>query len=120
MRVLVCGSRDWKKRGPIQLVLRGMIVEIDTVVIHGAAPGADSIAHMVAEELRFDCDPYPADWDTHGKKAGPIRNQQMLDEGKPDVVFAFVTRPLAESRGTADMVRRAKKAGVPVYVTERM
>jgi hypothetical protein len=42
----------------------------------------------------------------------------MLDEGKPDVVWAFVDKPLAESRGTADMVRRAKKAGVPVFVTE--
>lgn len=36
------------------------------------------------ELLRF-----PAKWNEHGKAAGPIRNQQMLTEGKPDVVFAF-------------------------------
>lgn len=46
---------------------------------------------------------------TNGKAAGPIRNQRMLDEGKPDLVVAF-----PGGRGTADMVRRAKAAGVPV------
>lgn len=61
---------------------------------------------------------YPADWEKYGKVAGPIRNQQMLDEGKPDVVYAF-TDDLSNSRGTADMCRRANKAGVPVYVIGR-
>jgi hypothetical protein len=50
---------------------------------------------------------FNADWATHGKMAGWLRNQQMLDEGKPDLVVAF-----SGGRGTADMVRRTKKAGV--------
>ena len=47
------------------------------------------------------------DWKKYGKKAGPLRNQQMLEEGKPDLVVAF-----PGGNGTADMVRRAKKANI--------
>jgi len=54
-----------------------------------------------------------ANWRTHGKAAGPIRNQQMLDEGRPHLVVAF-----PGGTGTADMVRRAKAAGVPVMEVE--
>jgi len=56
---------------------------------------------------------FPADWETHGKAAGPIRNQRMLDEGRPDLVVAF-----PGGRGTSDMVARAKRAGVEVMMIE--
>lgn len=58
--------------------------------------------------------PFPADWVTLGKAAGPIRNQQMLDEAKPDWVVAF-----PGGNGTADMVRRARKAGVKIVEVPR-
>jgi hypothetical protein len=48
-----------------------------------------------------------ADWEKLGRSAGPIRNQAMLDEGRPDLVVAFPGH-----HGTADMVRRARAAGV--------
>lgn len=123
MRVLVCGSRDFTDRRIVYTVLVGMTYfsfksDSPVVVIEGGALGADRFAAEWAEgsnHLRF-----PADWTKHGKAAGPIRNQTMLDEGKPDIVVAFVNKPLAESRGTADMVRRARKAGVPTYVIESM
>jgi len=50
-----------------------------------------------------------AKWSKHGRAAGPIRNQEMIDECKPDLVVAF-----PGGRGTADMVRRAKAAGIRV------
>ena len=50
---------------------------------------------------------YVADWATHGKKAGPLRNQRMIDEGHPDLVIAF-----PGGKGTDDMTRRALAAGV--------
>lgn len=79
------------------------------IIISGMAKGADSLAidWAVVNWLRWE--EYPADWETHGKAAGLIRNQQMLDEGKPDLVVAF-----PGGRGTADMIRRAEKAGVEV------
>lgn len=82
-------------------------------IISGCAKGADSVAVDWSIVNWLPCHKYSADWETHGKAAGPIRNQQMLDEGKPDLVVAF-----PGGKGTADMVRRAKKAGVKVRVIE--
>lgn len=108
VRVLVCGSREWTDRDAIYNFLA--FLTRDNVVIHGAARGADSIAAEAAGRRGAAVVAFPAEWDKHGKAAGPIRNQRMLDEGKPDVVIAF-----GVGRGTGDMIRRAGKAGVPVY-----
>jgi hypothetical protein len=118
MRVLVCGSRDYTDDWPLRAVLEWVCKVSDLTVIHGAAPGADSQFGDLASLRGAEVIEYPADWDKHGKAAGPIRNQQMLDEGKPEVVIAFVNKPLVESRGTNDMVQRARRAGLPVYVFE--
>jgi len=80
-----------------------------TSVIAGGANGADTMAKHLAHAWNVPFRMFRADWNTHGKAAGPIRNQRMLDEGKPDLVVAF-----PGGRGTADMVRRAKAAGVLV------
>lgn len=95
------------------------------VVIEGEAMGADSIARewveyekaesMFTEQL--DIEKYPADWTKHGKAGGPIRNKQMLVEGKPSLVVAF-SNDFAASRGTVNMVTQATKAGVPVVKIE--
>ena len=49
---------------------------------------------------------FPAEWDKYGKAAGVLRNQQMLDEGYPDLVVYF-HKDLENSKGTKDMVTRA-------------
>jgi hypothetical protein len=121
MRVLVCGSRTWTAKLPIAMLVRAMANgPSDNVLIHGDAPGADRMGGQSAGRQGVPVEVYPADWEKHGRKAGPIRNQQMLDEGRPDLVWAFVDKPLAESRGTSDMVRRARAAGLKVYVTEEI
>ena len=116
MRVLVCGSRDFDD-WPTMLWFCRTFLNGD-VLIAGGARGADTLARkaVVALGMAVAVQEFPADWDQHGKAAGPIRNQPMLDEGQPDLVVAFLSKPLAESRGTADMVRRAKAAGVPTYI----
>lgn len=112
MKLLVCGGRDFNDRaslaGWMNEVCAGTSLELVTV-IHGAARGADSLAGVIAKDAYVRVEEYPADWDQHGKAAVPIRNQRMLDEGKPDLVLAA-----PGGRGTADMVRRAKAAGVRV------
>jgi hypothetical protein len=119
MRVLICGSRTFREADIIRHWLLGVkATGAEVTVIHGAAKGADSLGGFYANHLGFDVEEYPAQWDRDGKAAGPIRNQRMLDEGKPEVVWAFVDKPLTDSRGTGDMVRRARKAGVPVFVTQ--
>jgi hypothetical protein len=88
-----------------------------TAIIAGGATGADDFAEQWAEERRVERHIFPAQWAKFGKAAGPIRNQQMLDEGQPDVVYAF-HQNLANSKGTKDMVLRARKAGLDVGIVD--
>ncbi len=111
MRVLVCGSRNWADGALIHRELSALSGV--AVVIHGAAPGADALAGEAASELGIPVLAFPAEWEKHGRAAGPIRNQRMLDEGRPDLVLAF-SEDLNSSRGTADMIARARLARIPV------
>ena len=118
MRVLVCGGRDFSDEHTLNTELndllwrRGRFAHVNaqaTAIIHGTQRGADMMAGAFAiacglEEIRFK-----PDWNKHGKAAGPIRNAQMLAEGKPDLVVAF-----PGNSGTADMVTKARRAGVEV------
>jgi hypothetical protein len=109
-RVLVCGGRDYIDSIHVCDVLGRLHEQWNiSVLIHGDAPGADQRAKMWARSMKIPEVGYPADWKTHGKAAGPIRNQKMLDEMSPDVVVAF-----PGGRGTADMCRRARAHGIAV------
>jgi len=119
VKVLVCGSRGWKDPLPINAMLAGFDVLAEgggdrVTVIHGGARGADTLAKSLAVQWGLDVIDEPADWDTYGRAAGPIRNQKMLDKYQPDVVLAF--RTYGKSTGTDDMVARARKAGIPTFV----
>ena len=126
MRLLVCGSRTFEDVKVVCDFLDGLNQRGSrvTTLIHGAARGADNHAAAWAAEMNdyedgeIEILAFPADWDRHGKRAGYVRNQQMLDEGKPNLVVAFVDKPLAESRGTAMMVNLARDAGVKTIVVE--
>lgn len=84
-----------------------------SVIIHGACPsGADRDADSWASFLGLQVEAYPADWETHGKAAGPIRNKQMVNS-KPDMVLAFWD---GFSRGTGNCIRLAQKADIPVFI----
>jgi hypothetical protein len=108
--VLVCGGRGYADAATVGSVLDDLNeVYGIKIVVHGAAPGADTLAKIWADTRRVAHWAFPADWKAHGKAAGPIRNKQMLDEAKPDLVVAF-----PGGRGTADMRSQAKTAGVEV------
>lgn len=114
MRVLVCGGRDYDDWATFSNTMKLYVGVFrgpnpDITIISGEAIGADFLAKVYAKYVKWSYLGFPAQWKLHGNKAGPIRNQQMLDEGKPDLVIAF-----PGGVGTADMVRRSKKAGVKV------
>uniref|UniRef100_A0A6M3KXP4 YspA cpYpsA-related SLOG domain-containing protein n=1 Tax=viral metagenome TaxID=1070528 RepID=A0A6M3KXP4_9ZZZZ len=117
MRVLICGDRNWTDRELIKAYLTALKGCAFDVLIEGEARGADRLSREEALKLGLQVLRFPAQWDVHGKAAGIIRNQQMLVEGKPDLVVAF-HHNLSQSKGTKDMVWRAKKAGVPVVVED--
>jgi hypothetical protein len=126
-RVIVCGGRDFKDRDffssrmneiAYRLFERTVADEYgnflySTTIISGGAKGVDQLAIDWAIVENTGYKEYKADWDKYGKAAGPIRNQQMIDEGKPDLVIAF-----PGGKGTADMVARAKQAGIEVIEIE--
>jgi len=111
MRVLCCGDRNWKRKDVIRRELEKL--PKGTIIIEGECRGADLLSKAVALELGFKVERFPAEWELYGRAAGPIRNQQMLDEGKPDLVLAFHSE-IEKSRGTEDMIRRAEREGIPV------
>lgn len=110
MKVLVCGGRNFHDRELVRIVLDRIHKETPiTAIIHGAAPGADTLASWWATVNEVQNLDFPADWAKHGKAAGPLRNALMLREGKPDMVLAFPGGP-----GTRNMVDQARCAGVYV------
>lgn len=113
MRILICGDRKWENQWSISIYLQKLPKNQDTIIIHGKAKGADSLAGLIASTLDMKVIEYPANWKRYGRAAGMIRNQQMLDEGKPKLVVYF-HNDLDNSKGTKDMVNRAIKAGIPV------
>ena len=111
-RVLVCGPRDWTDYWTVAEVLSGQhAADPFSCLIEGGALGVDRFARRWATDRGVPVETFEADW-THGKAAGPIRNRRMLAEGKPDRCIAFIADP--PTRGTANMVRQAREAGVPV------
>lgn len=112
MRVLICGDRKWSDEDTMREVISKL--PQDTVVIHGACRGADQMAGRLAEEYGLSVEAFPADWARYGRGAGPIRNKQMLVEGRPDRVYAFHNN-LAASRGTANMIRQATVSKIEVW-----
>lgn len=124
MRVLVTGSRKWSDSDVINKALNEVFKEwvtkqppeLEFVVVHGGAPGADFLADQWARKMgvvesRVARDEYRADWENHGLSAGHKRNQEMLDTGI-NLVLAFQWSK--KSPGTKGCIKMAKRMGIVV------
>lgn len=108
--VLVCGGRDYADRDYLYQYLDQLRQEVSLRrLIHGNARGADSLAAQWAQDRSIPTRAFPADWKKYGKSAGFRRNEQMLREGKPDLVVGF-----PGGKGTGHMLQLARQAGVTV------
>lgn len=116
---MICGDRNWTDRKSIWYVINGLVATAGGVgsltIIEGGARGADTLAASVATDLGVKVEEFPAQWQKHGKRAGPLRNIRMLQEGEPEMVFAFHD-DLASSKGTLHMCKIAHAAGLDVFV----
>jgi hypothetical protein len=120
VNILFCGQRDYKDYNFILHVMKEALKKHDIddlLIIHGAAPGADTLAENAAKKLQIDYRGFPARWDYwreqgNVKAAGAIRNKRMLDIGVPELVLAFY-HDYENSKGTRNMIEQAKKYDVP-------
>lgn len=120
-KVIVCGGRNfndvpllWRTLDRIAHNYGGIkrIIDGASDDVTGPYKGADYWANQWAIASGIPTHRCHAEWKIHGKSAGPIRNQAMLNE-KPDLVVAF-----PGGYGTADMVRRARAAGIEVVAVK--
>ena len=123
VRIIICGSRNFNDYKKLCRVMNNIgihsIANNDYVeIVSGHCIGADACGEKFATTYGYPLKVFPADWETYGKAAGPIRNRQMAkyaaqaDEG---IVVAF---PIGASRGTHNMVNIANQYGLEVYVIE--
>ena len=111
MKTIIAGSRTATERYTFIAIMSCPWSHEITSVLCGMAQGADLHGKTIAERAGFPVVEYPADWETHGKSAGPIRNQRMVDNAD-----ALIAAWDGKSRGTADVIRRAKAKGLRVHV----
>ena len=104
-RILVCGGREWSGDPS---VLFGRVIRQGDTIVRGDARGADKTVGDYAEANGYIVEKHPADWNRYGKRAGYVRNQEMLDTGV-DMVLA-----LPGGKGTEMMKTLARRAGVLV------
>jgi hypothetical protein len=113
VRILITGSRTWDDEALIWASMRRVIEAYplgeQVTVVHGDAPGADSIAARCAIRDGHIVEAHPADWDRYSKRAGFIRNAEMVKLGA-DICLAFIHNNSKGATMTADL---AIKAGIP-------
>lgn len=114
MRILVCGGRAYQDTLAVDRALAALREKHGIeAIVHGDAPGADTIGAKWAEMNGIPDEPWRADWKRYGDSAGPIRNSRMLAFGRVDAVVAF-----PGGSGTADLTRKATGVGFPVWEPE--
>ena len=107
--IIICGDRYWTDEKSIFLYVGTLLP--DTRVITGGANGADKMAEKARVWHGLDGKVYEANWTMFGKAAGPIRNRRMIKDESPYLVVAFHNN-ITRSRGTRDMLLKAKKKGI--------
>lgn len=117
LRIIVAGSRTFNDYDLLETALLDYLKENnnDVTIISGAARGADQLGERFARQHGYNLKCFPAQWDTYGRSAGPIRNKEMAKYAAEEcgVLFAFWDE---KSRGTKSMIELAKKYGLEVHV----
>lgn len=111
MKTIIAGSRTATMQDVMDAVeFSNWFPEI-TEIVSGCARGADKCGEKIAQQAGIPLKRFPADWNTHGKAAGPIRNQQMAEYAD-----ALILAWDGQSPGSKNMLEVAQKAGLQVYV----
>lgn len=101
MHVAIVGSREWPEPERVKAYVDSL--PEGTVVVSGGAKGVDTWAEEAAKARGLEVMIFPADWKTYGKRAGMIRNQQIVLAADEVVAFHDGT-----SKGTAHTIKMAR------------
>jgi hypothetical protein len=116
LRIIIAGGRDFNDyellKGTMDRLLRKRSAD-EVEIVCGEAPGADSLGKRYAIENGMSVASFPADWDGHGRAAGPIRNGQMADYATHCVCFWD-----GRSKGTKNMINQAKQRNLHLKVVQ--
>ncbi len=110
MKTIIAGSRGITDYAVLEAAVEACPWSI-TAVVSGTARGGDQLGEQYAADHKLPLHRYPADWNTHGRAAGYIRNEVMADNA--DALLAIWD---GTSRGTKHMIDIARQRGLPVYV----
>ena len=114
-RVVIAGCRDYNNYDEAKAFIDSCISNIrkqnKIIIVSGGARGADALGERYARENGFEIERHPADWEKHGKSAGPIRNKEMAQIA--DYVICFWDK---RSRGTKSMIDFAKEHNKPIRI----
>lgn len=113
MNVIIAGGRDFNDYELLKRKCDAILKNVDEpiTIVSGGARGADRLGQRYATENGYHLAVMNADWDKHGKRAGYIRNANMLEYA--DCLIAFHD---GKSRGTAHMIRITEASGKPYRV----
>lgn len=115
-RIIVAGSREFTDYGTAKEKLDGIVPKYsNTEIVCGGCRGADRLGERYAREHGIPVVYFPADWDRHGRAAGPIRNREMAEYAGSDAHGVLVAFWNGHSRGTADMITTAANHGCEIY-----
>jgi len=114
MNVAIVGSRDYTNYDEfkwfVETTLQTWRLD-DIQVVTGGAKGADSMAEKWAIENNLAIKIFKPDWLKYGKAAGPLRNQQIVENSTHVIAF-----PSKSGKGTQDTIIRAKKLGIEIAI----
>lgn len=117
LRILVCGGRHFNDYDLLENTINGVIAENgceNIEIVSGHCVGADRLGELYAKKHNAQVKIFPAEWKKYGKRAGPMRNKQMVDyisDFKNKIVVAFVR---ANTKGTRNTISLAKRANIRV------
>ena len=115
-RVIIAGTRTFQDYDLLEkhttFMLSRKVSAYETIeIVSGGASGADALGERYAREHGYKLTIFPADWGRYGRRAGPMRNRQMVEYA--DALIAFHD---GTSRGTANIIAEARAVGLPVSV----
>lgn len=116
VRVAVVGSRSIRDKEfvfqQLDYYLSRLMKDYEVIIVSGGANGIDKLSEKFAKERKLKTEIYLPDWNLHGKKAGILRNTQIVENS--DYLIAITTG----SKGTQDSINKAINRGMPIKIID--